>query len=76
MMVNKDASKIPSAYLNSYLDPDHSEFYSKVSEKKWEMVVLLSSIGTGKKVLREIIETAEKKTLIDGVQSYMVKSID
>lgn len=76
MMVNKDASKIPSAYLNSYLDPDHSEFYSKVSEKKWEMVVLLSSIGTGKRVLREIIETAEKKTLIDGVQSYMVKSID
>ena len=76
MMVNKDASKIPSAYLNSYLDPDHSKFYSKVGEKKWEMVVLLSSIGTGKRVLREIFETAEKKTLIDGVQSYMVKSID
>ncbi len=76
VMVNSDTSKIPSAYLNPYLNPNHSDFESKLSVKKWEIVVLLSSIGRGKRMLREIIETTEKKTLIDGVQSYLVKPIN
>jgi hypothetical protein len=73
MMVNKDASKIPSAYLNRYLEPHDSDFEGRSKGGKWEMTFLLSSIGVGKRSLREIIETSEKKTLIDGVQTYIIQ---
>ncbi len=76
IMVNNDASRIPSAYLNPYLNPEHSYFIGGRGDGEWEIVNLLSSIGTGRKILRKIIETAEKKTLIDGVQSYLVKPIN
>lgn len=73
MMVNKDASKIPSAYLNPFLETRDSDFERISKGGKWEMSFLLSSIGVGKRSLREIIETSEKKTLIDGVQTYIIK---
>ena len=78
MMVNKEASKIPSAYINPYLSLSDSTYFSKLSSEKWdwEIVVLLSSIGSGKPRIKEIIETAEKKTMVDGLQSYIIESIN
>ena len=73
MLVSKKPLKIPSAYLNSYLNRVDSDFENRGSDGKWEMVVLLSKIGRGRKLVRELIETSEIKTLIDGVQSYVIK---
>lgn len=73
MLVSQEPVKIPSAYLNPYLKVNHSDYENRGEDGKWEMVVLLSRIGSGQKIIREMIETEEVKTLIDGVQSYVIK---
>ena len=66
--------KIPSSYLNPYLSRSHSFYGSNSDDKNWEMVIFLTSLGTGNKILQESIETLEKETIIDGIQSYIIKS--
>ena len=73
MLVSKKPVKIPSAYLNPSLNRNHSDFENRGDDGRWEMVVLLSKIGRGSKLVREVIDTDEVKTLIDGVQSYAIK---
>jgi hypothetical protein len=34
----------------------------------------LTSLGTGKKMLQESIQTLEKVAIIDGIQSYIIES--
>jgi hypothetical protein len=72
MLVSKKPVKIPSAYLNPSLNRNQSDFENRGDDGRWEMVVLLSKIGRGPKLVREIIDTHEVKTLIDGVQSYVI----
>jgi hypothetical protein len=72
-LVSKKPVKIPSAYLNPSLNRNDSDFENRGEGGRWEMVVLLSKIGRGPKLVREIIDTHEVKTLIDGVQSYVIK---
>jgi hypothetical protein len=76
MMESENASRFPSAYINPYLSLSDSTYMSKVSDEKWdwEIVALLSSIGKDSLRIRELIETAERKTMVDGLQSYIIRS--
>jgi hypothetical protein len=71
---NEGASKTLSAYLNPYLNPNQNVFESDLSDFKWETVAILSSTGEGGQALQDIIETNEQSTIIDGVNTYVIKS--
>ncbi|MBT3921480.1 MAG: phospholipid carrier-dependent glycosyltransferase [Nitrospina sp.] len=74
MIVDQGPSKTSAAKLNPYLNPNQNDFESKFGDFKWEMAMILSSVGSGKKVLQDIVETSERRTIIDGVQTYLIKS--
>jgi hypothetical protein len=74
--LSQDTSNIPSAYLNPYLNPVHSVFEERGDDREWEIVFLLSSVGKGKKMLQETIETIEEKAIIDGLGSYIIKLVN
>jgi len=38
------------------------------------MTMILSSVGSGEKVLQDIVETSERRTIIDGAHTYLIKS--
>ena len=72
--LDKGVSKTASAQLNPYLNPNQNDFESKFSDFKWEMTMILSSVGSGEKVLQDIVETSERRTIIDGAHTYLIKS--
>jgi hypothetical protein len=74
IILNKGNTKTPSAYLNPYLNPDQNILKSNSSDFKWEMVIILSSIGKGKNNLQDIVQTNERSTIIDGINTYLIKS--
>jgi hypothetical protein len=67
--IDEDYFKLPAAYLN----PMHSVFQPKQDSIKWDMVFLLSPLGKGKSRLEEIIQTVETRSIVDGLQSYIIK---
>jgi len=72
----QDTSNIPSAYLKPYVYPVHSALEERGYGRKWEIIFLLSSVGKGKKMLQETIETEEEQAIIDGLGSYIIKLVN